>query len=122
MDVGVDDGADDHLGDAHAWGDLEGGAAVVDEDDFDFAAIAFVDGAGAVEDGEAVLEGETAAGPDLGFGVGGEGDRNSSSHQRSLPRLNCHGFDGGEVHACITGMGVFRQSCVRVELLDLEIH
>jgi len=107
LDVGVDDGANDHLGDAHAWGDIKGGAAVVDQDDFDFAAIAFVDGAGAIEDGEAVLEGEAAAGPDLGFGVGGEGDRNPRSHECRLPWLNADGFDGVEVHACIAGVGVF---------------
>ena len=63
---------DDALGDAHVGFDSEVGIAVVDEEDVDFVSEIGVDGAGGVEHGDAVFEGEAAAGADLEFVAGGD--------------------------------------------------
>lgn len=56
---------DDHLCDAHAGGDDKRFGAVVDKNNFNLATVAFVDGAGGVEYGNAVFMGESAAWSDL---------------------------------------------------------
>src|SRR5438270_13242559 len=59
------DRRDDELGDALAALDDDGVAAEIGQDDVNLAAIIGVDRAGAVEHGDAVLEGEARARPDL---------------------------------------------------------
>lgn len=72
---------DDHLGDAFSILDGEGGLTVVDEQHFDFTAVVGIDGAGAIEDGDAVFEGEAAARPHLRFIPFGQFNEQSSGNQ-----------------------------------------
>ena len=68
------DAGHDELRDALAARDGEGLEPVVDEEDLHLAPVVGVDRAGAVEDGDAVLRGEAAAGPDLPLGAEREGE------------------------------------------------
>src|SRR5262245_2105553 len=60
-------GCDDELGDSREGFDDEGFLTVVDEHDADLAAEVFVDGAGGVDDADAVTESEAGARADLAF-------------------------------------------------------
>jgi len=66
-DFYVGDGGDEHLGDSHSSFYGERFFAEVDEGDVDFAAVVAVDGSGGVDHGDAVLGGQAAARPHLGF-------------------------------------------------------
>ena len=73
-ELGLFVGGDDHLGYALSVGDGVGLAAEVDEYDAYLTSIVGVDGAWGVEHGDAVLEGEAAAGAYLSFVAWGKGD------------------------------------------------
>ena len=73
-----------HLGDAFAVLDGKGEVGVVDEQDFDFATVIGVDGAWAIEYGNAVFECQTAAGPHLCFVSFGEFDEESGGDERTF--------------------------------------
>ncbi len=72
------------MGDTHGVGDGEGGGAVVDEQNFDFATIICVDCARAIENGDAVFVGEARARPDLGFKAVGQCDGKTCRDQLPL--------------------------------------
>ncbi len=119
---GINDRGDHHLGNPHCWGDLKWRLTVVDQDDANFAAIALIDGAGGVEHGDSVVEGEAAAGADLGFGVGGKFDGNACLDQGSGSGWQGDGFNGVEIHACIARMGVLGEDGGVAVAFDSEFH
>ena len=65
---------DDHLGNPFSGNNLEGRVRQVHEDDTDFTAVIGIDGAGGVQDRDAMLEGKAAAGPHLRFETLGQGN------------------------------------------------
>src|SRR5476651_664295 len=71
------DRRDHQLGDALAALEHECLAAEIGEDDVNLAAIVGIDRAGAVEHGDAVLEGEARARPDLPLVTLGQGEGDS---------------------------------------------
>ncbi len=121
-DVDAEDGGDDELGDAHAGFDVEVCVGGVEEKDGDFAAVAFVNGAGGVEDGDAVFEGEAAAGADLGFGVGGELDLEAGGDLGVAACGDGGGLDCADVHAGVTGVGVGGEDGGGVDAFEGDVH
>ena len=115
---------DHHLGDAVSGLDYEGVLAEVQEDDFDFAAVGGVDGAGGVGDCDGVLEGEAGAGADLGLKAWGEFDREAGGYGVGLVGMNRDFFDAAEVHAGVFfgAVGVDGEFCVGVESLNFCGH
>src|SRR5262245_20155796 len=79
------DRCDDQLCDAIAASHGVGAVAVIDEDHADLAAIVGVDGAGAVEHGDAGLESEAGAGPYLRLELRGQRDGDAGADQGALP-------------------------------------
>lgn len=82
LDLG--EGGDDHLGDAHAAVDGERLLAKVDQGDHDLAAIVGVNGAGGIDQRDAVAAGEAGARADLGFIAGGEGHVEAAGDELDL--------------------------------------
>jgi hypothetical protein len=85
--LGLGDRAENHLGDTHARFDKEGLLTEVDEEDLDFAAVVGIDGAGGVEEGDAVMEGQTAAGADLGLPAKGNLQIKAGRDEEPFARL-----------------------------------
>ena len=92
-------GSDDDLGDAFAAFGVEGLGGEVDEGDFDLAAVVAVDGAGRVDHGDAVLEGQAAARSDLALEPRGDGGDEAGGHEAALEGGEGDGFVGVEVAA-----------------------
>lgn len=115
---------DDHLGDAVAFVDLVGLAAEVDEDDFDFAAVAGVNGAGAVGDADGVFEGEAGAGADLRFETGGKLNGKAGRNGLGDVWFEEGVGDGTEVHAgvFVGAVRVFGNNGVGVEFTNAKYH
>ena len=103
----------EELGDALPPGQGEGGVAVVDEHHGHLAPVIRVDGAGGVEDGDPVLEGQAGPGPHLAFVAGGDGHDQAGGHQPALPGSQGPGVpfgDGGpQIETRGMGRGPFRQ-------------
>ena len=99
----------DELGDALAAADREGLAAVVDEQDLQFAAIVAVDRARRVGDGDAMLEGEARARADLDFIAVRDGDAEAGGDGVALPGREVEILGGDDVHARRAGGGVAGQ-------------
>ena len=109
FDAGV--GGDDELGNAFAGLEGEGGLSVVDEQDPDFTAVVRVNGSRAIQDGQAMFEGEATARTDLRFVSIGQLDVQSGGHKASLAGLQDHGsFEAGaQVESGALGRGVCGQ-------------
>ena len=88
----------DHLGDSVAGMDLEGLFAEVVEDHFDLAAVAGIDGGRTVGQGDAELEGESAAGTDLGFETWGQFDGNTRGDEFGFGRTQGDVLYSVQVH------------------------
>ena len=99
----------DHLGDAFAVFDLERLVGEVNEQHLHLAAVVGVDGAGAVEHGDAVFEGEAAAGTDLRLAVLGQLDEEARGHQPALAGIQGHRL--GEVGPQVEAGGHRRLVC-----------
>ncbi len=80
------DRSDNELGDPHAALDAKGFFAEIDENHRDLAAIIGIDGAGAVQHGDAMPRGETGAWPDLGLEALRKGDGDAGRHLRAPSR------------------------------------
>ena len=103
----------DHLCYALAVVDGEGLVGEIDEDDADFAAIVGINGAWGIQNGDAVLDGQSATWAYLRLVACGQGDEESCGDQGTLQGLE---LDGSievclEIHACrlwssIGGQGV----------------
>jgi hypothetical protein len=91
LPLDLSDGAKDHLGDTHAGFYREGFIPKVDDEDLDFAAVVGVNGAWGVEDSEAMMQGEAAAGADLGFPARRDFYIESSRDEQPLARPECMG-------------------------------
>ena len=123
-ELGLFASGNDHLGYALSVSDGVGLAAEVDEYDAYLASIVGVDGAWGVEHGDAVFEGEAAAGAYLGFVAGGKGDAQACGYEGSLHGLELYGAVevGAEVHACALGGGVGGEGVVTVVDYSYGFH
>src|SRR5579885_1693667 len=88
--------------------------AEVDQDHLDLAAVVGIDRAGAVEHGEAVLQGEPRARPDLRLVALGKSQRDAGRHRRALARIERQRLVERryQIHAGGAGAGVARQDDV----------
>ena len=93
---------DNHLGDALAVGNDERFVREVYQYDADLATIVGVDGAGRVEDGDAMLDGKSAARPHLCLVACRQGHEEACGNEVPLHGTNLDGgFDvGAEVKSC----------------------
>lgn len=84
---------------------------MVDQQHAHLAPVIRVDGARRVEDRDAVLEGQPAAGTHLGLGALGEFQEKTGGNQRALTGCDHDGRVevGAEIHACAVGGGVVGQ-------------
>ena len=99
-------------------------AAQIQEDDAQFSAIAGVNGARGVGNGDGMLERQSAARPHLGFVARRHFDGQAGRNQSWNAGLQGGGFDGAQVHA-----GVFRRTVGiggkdgrRIHSLDSDLH
>lgn len=93
---------DHHLGDAVAVVDGEVVLAEVDEYDSDFATVVGIDGAGGIDDGDSVVEGEAGAGPDLAFISLGQLHIEARGDEGALERAQRYGAfgkEGADIHS-----------------------
>jgi hypothetical protein len=113
---------DDELGDAVAFFDGVIGAAEIEHDDADFAAVTGVDGAEVY--GEGVFEGHAAAGTDLRFIAGRQFDGDAGGNGLGYAGREDAGFDGAEVEAGIFGraVGIDGERGVGVKFFDANLH
>ena len=76
--------------------------AQVDQDDTDESPVVRIDGAGTVEYRDAVLQGQSAAGPYLGFHAGRQCDAQPGGDERTLHRYEGDGFIevGPQIYTC----------------------
>lgn len=99
----------DELGDPVAYRHVVRLARVrVEQGHLDLAPISGVDSARRVDDGDAVLRGEAAAGDDEGDVPLGERDPYAGADERALSRLETDGLGRDEIRARVPGMGVGR--------------
>lgn len=93
----------DELGDAFVALDQKRLRPVVDEKDFELTAVVGINGAGSVEDGDAVVEGESAAGTDLRFEAGRQCDAQAGGNKRALTGIKkeriVYGDGRAQIHA-----------------------
>ena len=96
---------------------------MVDQEDADLSAIAGVDGAGCVQHGDAVAEGEPAARPYLALGARRQLDGETGADEPGLAGRNVD-VDGREqIEAGVTGVRPRGQAGAgRIETLDGEPH
>ncbi len=87
----VTDRGDDHLGDAHARLDGKGFGPDVGEDDHDLAAVIGIDGAGRVDEQNAVTDGQAGARPHLGLVALGQRDGDARGTSRRAPGATVSG-------------------------------
>lgn len=119
----VFDFVEDHLGDFFAFFYFVGGFGVeVDEDDADFAAVGGVYGAGGVEDGEAMLEGEAGLGADLAFVAVGDGHFEAGGDEDALAGLEGVVDGGIKIEAGVAFVGVGGHFYVGVEFLHRDFE
>ena len=114
-DFGLLASGNDHLGNALAVVDDEVLIAEVDEDDAYFASVVGVDGAGAVQHGDALLQRQAAAGPRLRLVARRQLHEEARLHEPSFHRLQRNrslGQISAEVHACRLRGLVLRQRMV----------
>ena len=114
------DGGDDELRDAVAARDAERLAAVIDQDDFDLAAIVGVDRARRVQDGDAVLQREAGARAHLAFEASRDRERDAGGDGVNGAGRDRHLFGCDEVGAAapaVARAGGFRpRPCGRVRI------
>lgn len=79
----------DQLGDALAARDREGVLAGVEQNHAHFATVVGIDRAGAVQDRDAVFEGEARAGPDLGLVARWQSNGETRRHERAGAWCEC---------------------------------
>ncbi len=113
---------DHHLRDAIAGMDFERFAAEVLQNDADLAAITWIDGGGAVWQGDGMLQSESAAGANLRFETGGQFDGKAGRHKLRFVRREGDCFDGVKVHAGIFfgAVGVAGNDGVFTQAPDLQ--
>lgn len=109
-------GGDHELGDPVAAGDGDRLRAEVDGDDGDLATVVGVDRTGGVEKGQAVAQGEAAAGADLALVTGRDRDREAGGDEGAGvgPEDDRRGDAGAEVQAGAAGGGGLRQGEIGV--------
>ena len=73
-----------HLGNAHAAFDREVFCAEIGEDDLDFAAIVGIDGAGRIQNRDAMFDSKAGAGAHLRFVAIGQGDGQARRDERAF--------------------------------------
>ena len=114
---------DHQLGDPVAAAQLDRlDRVVVDQHHLDLAAVARVDGAGGVDDREAVARRQPGARVDQRDEAVGQRERDPGRHQRPLPRRQRHVDGGHQVGAGVAGMGVRRGRQVGVEPLQQHLE
>ena len=96
---------------------------MVDEDDADLSAVAGVDGAGRVQHGDGVAQGETAARPYLALGARRQLDGETGADQPGLAGRNLDVGRREQVEAGVAGVRARREAGARrVETLDEKPH
>lgn len=105
---------DDHLGDALAVLDEKRLVGEVDKDDADLATIVGIDGAGSVENCDAVLDGKAAARTNLSLVARRQSHEEARGDKAALQGLQRYGrLDvGTKVHTCRLRRGILRQRMV----------
>ncbi len=103
---------DHHLRDALTAFDHDRLGAEVDRDDLDFTAVVRVDGAGAIEQRQSMLQGQPAPRPDLRLEAGRQRERNPGGNQYPLVRrdLDRSIEIGVEIHAGRSRRHIRRQT------------
>lgn len=97
-------------------------AVVVDEHDLHLAAVARVDSARRIDDGQSVPRGQARARVDQCDVAVRQRDRDPGRHEGTFARSEVD-IDGGvQVRTRVTGMGVRRQREVGVEALDRDLE
>ena len=86
------DRGDHQLGDAHAPGHAKGVCAQIDQHAANFTPVIGVDGSGAVEDGDAVLDRQARTGPHLGLEACGKLDGDTGGDQGARAGVEHHGL------------------------------
>src|SRR5262249_10810080 len=110
------------LSDALAPREVDGLAAVVDQEHLELAAIAGVDEARCVEHGDALLHGEARARQHEPGVARRDGDGEPRRHETSLARLEARAFRCAQVEARVAWPGVDRQRESSVEPERLDVH
>jgi len=112
------------LGDTVAFIDFVGRLAQVEHDDFEFAAIAGVDGGGGVGESEGVFEGEAAAGADLDFVAGRDFESEAGrDSERNVGQENGV-FDTAQIEAGVfeRTVGVFGDAGFGRQFFNFDLH
>lgn len=114
--------SDHNLSDAITGMNLERLTAEVQQDDANLAAIAWVNGRGAVRQRDGMLQRQTAAGPDLRLETGREFNREAGRNQLRFAGRQRHGLDSMKVHPCIfvRSMSVTGNLRVFTQFTDFE--
>ena len=101
----------DHLGNALAVLDEKRLVGEIDKDDADLATIVGIDGAGSVEDSDAVLDGKTTAGAHLSLVARRQSHEETRRYKAALQGLQLYGrLDiGTKVHTSRLRRGILRQ-------------
>lgn len=81
-----------HLGDTLSWLDFERFLRKIDQDDPDLTTIVGVNGAGSVQHGDAVFEGQSAPWTNLRLTIGGQLNEQSRRNQLPFKWLQNNGF------------------------------
>ena len=97
-----------HLGDAHAalYGEIV--LTEIGQNDLHLAPVIAVDRAGRIQAGDAVLDGKTGTGADLGFEAFGDFEDKAGGYEGSLARLQGKRFVGRNCSAKIHSGGTAR--------------
>lgn len=107
------------LGDAVAARDHNGRfEIVIDEADFDFAAVASVDSARRIDDRQAGTRGQTGPRMDQSHRSHRQGDRNPGADQLATARLQDQIGRGKQVYSSVTGVCASREREFRIEATD----
>ena len=102
---------DDHLGDALAVFHHEILLRQIDEHHANLSTIVGIDGAGGVEHGDALLQGQSATGPHLGFVTCWQGDVQTRGYEPALQWAQRDGYAevGPQIHARTLCRGILWQ-------------
>ena len=104
------DRGDDQLGDPFAMFNSAGIPAVVDEQISEWPPVIAVDGSGRIENGETILQGQSAAWPNLSLETGWYGQGQASRNQDAIAsgQIHCLGQTGPEIKARGPGRHLLR--------------
>lgn len=116
--------SNDHLRNAVTGLYAVGFAAEIQQNDFDFAAVAGINGGWSIRQRNRVTERQTAARANLCFKAWRELDGQTSGNKGWNIGNQLDGLDGTQIHAGVFGgaMGIARQLRRRMKALNLDLH